>query len=263
MISVQEFKDMIEDELSRLIPDNSPLFPSLYDGGRYVLLAPCKRIRPLLTLASAQALQNRNVSHALHPACALEMVHTYSLIHDDLPCMDDDTTRRGQPTLHCVYNEGHATLVGDYLLTYAFEILASAPHLSAEQKMALVTTLAVAAGGEGMVGGQVMDLENTSSILEMHRRKTATLFQAALEFGGIVTNCSQTASKILKTFGTQFGKLFQLVDDILDKDCRLEEGKLLEAADTLYRQSLQTLKALPGDSSILSYLATLVVGQAS
>ena len=133
MHSLEQFKGMVDRELDHLVPKVSSLFPSLYEAVRYMLLAPCKRIRPLLTLASAEMLQEGAYQNALLPSCALEMVHTYSLIHDDLPCIDDDLFRRGRPTLHEVYNEGHAVLVGDYLLTYAFAVLASASSLSAQQ----------------------------------------------------------------------------------------------------------------------------------
>ncbi|MFZ0566067.1 MAG: polyprenyl synthetase family protein [Chlamydiales bacterium] len=258
MDTVNRFKELIEAELERLIPADPS---SLYEGGRYILLAPCKRIRPLLTLATAEMLHEGGWRQALYPACSLEMVHTYSLIHDDLPCMDDDKTRRGRPALHCVYNEGHAVLVGDYLLTYAFEILASAPFLSNEQKMALVTTLAKSAGGEGMVGGQVMDLENHSFVTEMNRRKTACLFQAALAFGGIASDCSPHTLQTLKTFGIQFGQLFQMVDDILDHEDTVEGENPFENANTLYYEVLQTLKKIPKDSSTLNYLTKLVFEQ--
>lgn len=195
---------------------------------------------------------------ALLPACALEMVHTYSLIHDDLPCMDDDDYRRGRPTLHRVYSEGHAVLVGDYLLTYAFEVIATAHSLAAEQKIALIQKLSEAAGGEGMIGGQIMDIEKSQHIEQMHARKTAALFCAAVEFGGIVTHKDPPMLSLLRIFGMQFGQLFQMVDDLLDGDHPLGEIQAQKAAHTLYESSLKTLDSLPGDTASLKKLTALV-----
>lgn len=161
MIALELHKKKINDTLDALISLKSPFSPSLYEGGRYALLAPGKRIRPLLTLCAVEMLDETCVEAALIPASALEMVHTYSLIHDDLPCMDDDDFRRGLPTLHRVYTEAHAVLMGDYLLTYAFEILSTAPSLTPLQQVALVKSLALASGGEGMIGGQIMDIEHS------------------------------------------------------------------------------------------------------
>jgi geranylgeranyl diphosphate synthase, type II len=252
------YKKRIDETLATLIPAGSPFFPSLYAGGKYALLAPGKRIRPLLTICTAQMLQAGSLESALIPACALEMVHTYSLIHDDLPCMDNDDFRRGQPTLHRVYTEGHAVLVGDYLLTYAFEVISHAPSLRAEQKVALTQKLATAAGGEGMIGGQVMDIENSGNIEQMHMRKTASLFCAAVEFGGIIAQATPEVMSRLNLFGIQFGKLFQMVDDLLDKDHPLGAEKAQDSAPLLYRLTLKTLDSLPGDTASLKKLIVLV-----
>lgn len=248
------YKHCIDQELEQLIPKSSPFFPTLYEGGRYALLAPGKRIRPILTLLTAEMLKEESTQKALRPACALEMIHTYSLIHDDLPCMDDDDFRRGNPTLHRVYNEGHAVLVGDYLLTHAFEVISSAPELSSDQKIALIQTLSKAAGGEGMIGGQVMDLESSHEIEQMHTFKTAALFRCAVEFGGIVANVSDSLMQKLRLFGNQFGQLFQLLDDIHDHDHPLGEEKAKEAAETLHQQMLKTLNILPGNTGSLHQL---------
>jgi len=261
MHSLEQFKEMVDDQLDHLLPKISALYPSLSEGARYTLLAPSKRIRPILTLASAEMLQTGAYKEALLPACAIEIVHTYSLIHDDLPCMDDAVCRRGQPALHTICSEGHAVLVGDYLLTYAFEVLASASRLSSVQKIALVGALAKSAGGEGMIGGQIMDIEKSSSIEEMHQRKTAALFQSSLEFGGIVADAPPPVLRTLKTYGMQLGLLFQLVDDILDKDHSLGEEKAIESMHALYQQTLKTLNDLPGDSTLLHQITSLVMEQ--
>lgn len=250
--------ELIDKELEALVPASSPYYHSLLEGARYSLLAPGKRIRPLLTLRAAEALEKGSAKRALRPACALEMVHCYSLIHDDLPCMDDDDFRRGRPTLHKAYGEGLAVLVGDYLLTHAFDTLASAPSLSSEQKISLITALARAAGGDGMIGGQVMDIEENRNVRELHRRKTAALFRCALEFGGIVAHASEQTLAALARFGSQFGELFQVVDDILDGDHPLGEESARKSMRALEADALHTLEELPGDTAPLRELALWV-----
>lgn len=253
--------ELINKELEALIPLSSPYYHSLFEGARYSLLAPGKRIRPLLTLCAVETLDKKCVERALRPACALEMVHCYSLIHDDLPCMDDDDYRRGRPTLHRAYNEGLAVLVGDYLLTHAFDTLASAPGLSAEQKVSLIASLSRAAGGDGMIGGQVMDIEEHQNVRALHQRKTAALFRCALEFGGIATGASQTTLAKLTRFGDLFGELFQVVDDILDGDHPLGEQKAREAVLSLNADTLNALEELPGDPASLRKLIQFVTCQ--
>lgn len=255
--------DLIDQELERLIPPSSSYYPSLLEGTRYSLLAPGKRIRPLLTLYTAEMLEKGSKERALQPACALEMVHCYSLIHDDLPCMDDDDVRRGRPTLHKAFNEALAVLAGDYLLTHAFQVLTQAPHLSADQRVSLIQVLSNAAGGEGMIGGQVMDIEENQDILELHQRKTGALFRCALEFGGIISGASlETRAKLIQ-FGRQFGALFQIVDDILDQDHPLGEQKARETQETMEKQALKTLTELPGDATALQELVLKVSRRSS
>lgn len=240
--------DLINGELERLVPPNSPFYPSLLEGARYSLLAPGKRIRPLLTLTAAEMLEKGSGQRALQPACALEMIHCYSLIHDDLPCMDDDDFRRGRPTLHKVYTEGHAVLVGDYLLTKAFEVLSFAPFLSSDQRLSLIQMLSKTAGGEGMIGGQVMDIEENGAISELHQRKTGALFQCALAFGGIITGASAKIQSKLIEFGKCFGELFQVVDDILDNDHPLGIDKAHATYYLLESQAISALEGLPGET---------------
>jgi geranylgeranyl diphosphate synthase type II len=215
-------RTQIDDTLDKLIPPREDLpYSALFASARYSLSAPGKRLRPLLVLATA-ASYGIPVEKALIPACAMEMVHTYSLIHDDLPCMDDDDLRRGQPTLHKMVPEWHALLTGDYLLTYAFEILAEAPSLSADQKVALVRALSSRAGAHGMIGGQMIDLLSVGQTVEwdilekMHLGKTAGLIAASLEFGGIIAGAPDSDMASLKTIGLSIGIAFQLIDDILD-----------------------------------------------
>jgi geranylgeranyl pyrophosphate synthase len=219
----------IDDTLNELIPSSTDLpYSTLFTSARYSLSSPGKRLRPLLVLATA-ASYDTPIEKALIPACAIEMVHTYSLIHDDLPCMDDDDLRRGQPTLHKIVPEWQALLTGDYLLTYAFEILSSEPHLSAEQKIALIHSLSTRAGAEGMIGGQILDLlcvgqsVEWETIEKMHLGKTAGLISASLEFGGIIAQVSTADRESLKNLGLAIGTAFQLIDDLLDYTSTEEE----------------------------------------
>jgi geranylgeranyl diphosphate synthase type II len=222
-----EAQQEINSKLDELIPHSTELYALLFEAARYSVLAPGKRLRPLLTLALVESYGHSR-KHALVPACALELVHAYSLIHDDLPCMDDDDLRRGQPTLHKIYAEWHALLTGDYLLTYAFELLARAPFLSAEQRIALVQSLSVHSGAQGMIGGQMIDLlfegknVNWDTLKQMHQGKTAALIVAALEFGGIVAQVSHQEMVALRQAGLALGVAFQLIDDVLD-DTGLQE----------------------------------------
>ncbi|MBI2743195.1 MAG: polyprenyl synthetase family protein [Chlamydiales bacterium] len=197
-----------------------PLILPLFEAALYSLSSG-KRLRPLLTIKTAE-IYHVAEDVALTPACALEMIHAYSLIHDDLPCMDDDDMRRGAPTLHKVYDEGHAVLTGDFLLTYAFELLATAPGLNAETRLALTRTLAERAGANGMLGGQVIDLSieeldfDLETIELMHRKKTGALFACALEFGGIIGRAPARDLALLKQIGEEFGIAYQIFDDLED-----------------------------------------------
>jgi len=219
----QKLTESIEERLDELVPNkiDNPLFAA----ARYSLFAPSKRLRPLFVLRIAECY-SIDIELALNPACALEIVHTYSLIHDDLPCMDNDDERRGKPSLHKAYPEGHAMLTGDFLLTYAFEILASSPNLTAEQRIALIQSLSRYSGEEGMAGGQASDLEWQRSGYQpdwqefaiMLSKKTAALFACAFEMGGIIANASNEDILLLRDAGLAYGLAFQIQDDIADGD---------------------------------------------
>ncbi|MFQ5728735.1 MAG: polyprenyl synthetase family protein [Waddliaceae bacterium] len=211
----------IDHHLDKLVPEKEVPYALLFQAARYSLTGPGKRLRPILVLSSTEMFGG-DPKLALTPACALEMVHTYSMIHDDLPCMDNDDFRRGKPTLHKAYPEGHAVLAGDFLLTHAFEVLAKDPNLTSEQKVALIAVLAQNAGGDGMIAGQIMDIEAEKQPIDLeklkliHQSKTGALITASLEFGAIIANASEEHRKILRQFGRDIGLAFQVVDDVLD-----------------------------------------------
>jgi geranylgeranyl diphosphate synthase type II len=194
--------------------------PELAEAIRYALLAPGKRLRPRLVLLAAEACGGSS-DDALAAACAVEMIHTYSLVHDDLPAMDDDDLRRGRPTCHKVFGEAVAILVGDALLARAFEVLASDVH-PADRAVRSCAVLGHAAGATALVGGQASDLaagvmaDDIPSLESIHRRKTGALITASLELGGIVAGATREQLSALKTYGQNLGLAFQITDDLLD-----------------------------------------------
>ncbi len=182
-----------------------------------------KRVRPMLVYAAAHAVQPDSCIPSLdYAACAIEMIHSYSLVHDDLPAMDDDDLRRGQPSCHKAYDEATAILVGDALHSRAFELLSIAPELEALRKIDMLELLATAAGPNGMVGGQAIDIFATASHMEisglqnMHSLKTGALIQASVSLGGMAAGASAEELAALAIFSRDIGLAFQIVDDILD-----------------------------------------------
>lgn len=194
---------------------------SLYESMAYSLAAGGKKLRPLLLLATIDFFNCQITRGAYQVAGALEMIHTYSLIHDDLPAMDNDDLRRGKPTNHIVFGEGLAILAGDGLLTEAFHLLAQA-DLDATLKVALLEGLAKGAGTQGMIGGQVADIEGESQQLDLaslqsvHRRKTGALIQFAVEAGLLLSGQEQKISELMMSYAENFGIAFQIKDDLLD-----------------------------------------------
>jgi geranylgeranyl diphosphate synthase type II len=195
--------------------------PRLLEAMRYSLLGGGKRLRPILALMAAEACGG-DAESAMPAACALEMVHTYSLIHDDLPSMDDDDLRRGRPTCHKAFDEATALLAGDGLLTLAFEIIARDVR-PAEAAARCVLALAEGSGPSGMVGGQMADLQaegrldaNLDELEAIHRRKTGALLRASLKMGGIVAGADEVVLEALDAYGHAVGLAFQIVDDLLD-----------------------------------------------
>lgn len=209
--------DAALDRYSRF-DDGCP--PELAEAIRYALLAPGKRLRPRMVLLAAQACGG-TIDDALPAACAVEMIHAYSLVHDDLPAMDDDDLRRGRPTCHKVFGEATAILVGDALLARALEILATDVQ-PADRAAPCCAALGHAAGATALVGGQASDLaggvtgDDLPSLESIHRRKTGALITASLELGGIVAGATPREIAALKQYGQHLGLAFQITDDLLD-----------------------------------------------
>ncbi|PGT87696.1 farnesyl-diphosphate synthase [Bacillus sp. AFS040349] len=213
-------KQKIEEALPLYIKElQTP--KSLQESMIYSLEAGGKRLRPILVLAVLHTY-NKPEELGLATACAIEMIHTYSLIHDDLPCMDDDDLRRGKPTNHKVFGEAIAVLAGDGLLTQSFALIANDPTCSAEQKLRLITELVKASGAEGMVGGQVADMEGEAKKLSIeelqsiHENKTAKLLAFSIIAGAILAEAPEEDINKLREFSYHVGIAFQIRDDILD-----------------------------------------------
>ena len=242
-------KQSIEQWLSTVLHSPIPEYKRLYEAMNYSLLQGGKRIRPILTKAVLDAMK---VDASLYKEflCALECIHTYSLIHDDLPAMDNDDYRRGNLTNHKVYGDGMAILAGDGLLTYAFQLCSENTTASAEQKIKAIQCLATAAGPEGMVGGQAFDLlsEGKHIALEelkiLHSGKTGALFNAAIELGLILSNADQAKYAAYMTYANCLGLLFQITDDILDVTGTIEELGKTPGSDI--RQDKSTYVSLLG-----------------
>jgi len=221
---LREQRQRVEASLHALLPVSNGYPPELMEAMRYSVLAGGKRLRPILMLAAAEVLGGDSTA-ALPAACALEYIHTYSMIHDDLPAMDDDDYRRGKLTSHKVFGEALAILAGDALLTHAFEVLSTPPLVdcfAAEQLLQVQLRLARAAGGSGMIGGQVVDMLSEGqqvelSVLEyIHRHKTGALIEAAVTIGGLLGGGRPEHVKALERYGHDVGWAFQITDDILD-----------------------------------------------
>ena len=214
----EAYRTAVEEALQSLFLRNHP-YRRLQEAMRYSLLAGGKRVRPVMVLAFCEALGG-DPRLALPLGCALECVHTYSLIHDDLPCMDDDDLRRGRPTCHRVYGETLAVLAGDALQAEAFRLLSTAPGLSAKQRIDAVNVLASACGGDGMVAGQVLDVEglarDETSLRDLCLRKTGGLLGAAAVLGCAAAGASPEVRRQAADYAGHIGLAFQVRDDILD-----------------------------------------------
>jgi geranylgeranyl diphosphate synthase, type II len=218
--ALSRFVTEIDRRLGELIEESQEILPQAM---RYSLLSGGKRLRPLLVLAATDTFGGP-ASCALDPACAIEMVHAYSLIHDDLPCMDDDDMRRGRPTCHRAFSEGIAVLAGDALLTEAFRVISRSNHLSCSQIVRLIDLLANRTGKEGMVGGQAIDILSFGQpvsfdlLNQMDLKKTGDLFSCCLEFGAIIANADASMNAHLRQTGLHLGLAYQIRDDLEDTE---------------------------------------------
>ena len=211
----------IDRALDRYLPRTKVKPPTLHKAMRYSLFAGGKRLRPILCLAAAEACRGK-ISNALPLACALECIHTYSLVHDDLPSMDNDDYRRGRATCHKVFGDGIAVLAGDALLTIAFEIVSMAKPARRYDMSTLLREIAVAAGSQRLIAGQVADLEaegrdvKRDQLRFIHENKTAAILKSSVRLGAMSANADAKKLRAITQFGRALGLAFQVVDDILD-----------------------------------------------
>jgi geranylgeranyl diphosphate synthase type II len=211
----------VDKALGMFLPKPNEKPATIHRAMRYSIFAGGKRLRPVLTLAAAE-LCGGAPEAALRAACAVECIHTYSLIHDDLPCMDDDDLRRGRPTNHKVFGEAIAVLAGDALLTAAFEILAKAPQTARYSTADYILELSQTSGSKSLIAGQVMDIEGEGKTVSkaglqfIHLAKTAALLTTALRLGAMCANATEPKLRALTSFGRSLGLAFQVIDDILD-----------------------------------------------
>lgn len=284
---LNDYRNLIENHLALLIPPTDARYKIVIDAARYSLLGGGKRLRPLLTLSTVETF-GIPLENALSTACAIEIIHTYSLIHDDLPCMDDDDFRRGKPSLHKAYGEANAVLAGDLLLTKAFEIIATDAHLSPSKRIAIIELVSSKSGSNGLIGGQSLDMNTQNrpvtiaSLNEIHRLKTGALITASLVAGAIIGDATTEQMRYISCFGDSLGLAFQIIDDILDvtageaKRGTPTSSDLINkkttyvtllgiegasaAAESLLEEALAQLDELGHPSPMLSHLARCLVG---
>jgi len=244
---------IVDDALDRVLPPETAEPVSIHRAMRYSVLAPGKRLRPILVIAGAEAVAGR-ADTVLDTACALELIHAYSLIHDDLPAMDDDDYRRGRLTSHKVFGEAMAILAGDALLTLAFRLVATnaARVVPAALVGSVVAEIADAAGTDGMVGGQVVDIESEGKSISpdmldyIHLHKTAALIRAALRVGALLAGGHAEHVEAISRAGLALGLAFQIVDDILDVEGSLAElGKSAGSDERKRKATYPSLHGLP------------------
>lgn len=245
---MQNYIKLIEESLDKFLPVEYPR--EIFESMRYSVLAKGKRLRPIMCL-EATRIFGGNIEDALPTACAIEMLHAQSLIHDDLPCMDNDDFRRGNPTNHKVYGEATAVLAGDALLSFAPQLIIQKTNLPAELKLKLIEQFCIAAGVYGIIAGQVVDIDSegkkiTPETLEfIHTYKTAALFKCALKCGAIIAGANEEEIKEMEDFGQKLGFAFQICDDILDETSTFEElGKTLGKDKDAQKSTYTTIYGL-------------------
>ncbi|WP_278800874.1 (2E,6E)-farnesyl diphosphate synthase [Marinobacter nauticus] len=258
---LDQCRQQVDRELDRCLASHATS-ERLQETMRYSVLGGGKRVRPALCMAAARAMGSQE-STALAPACALELIHAYSLVHDDLPAMDDDDLRRGRPTAHIAFDEASAILAGDALQTLAFALLSDAPALSDRQRVTMISELARASGHQGMVGGQAIDLESVGRQLSvaqleaMHRHKTGALIEASVRLGALT---SETVTKCqlsnLTDYASALGLAFQVQDDLLDIEGDTEVIGKRQGSDAA--KAKPTYPALLGIEGARQHLARLL-----
>ena len=260
---VRHARARVDAALDRYLPKPPDCPPLVSEAMRYSVFAGGKRLRPLLTLAAAEAIALGGMDDAasafalaLPAACAIELIHTYSLIHDDLPAMDNDTLRRGRPTLHVVYGDGVAILAGDGLQAEAFSLLAREPVTAdaaiTQRKLLVIQMISHAAGAVGMVGGQAIDLQacgqahghsialDADGLRKMHARKTGAIIRASAVSGAVMAGAEEAAVTAIDSFAADIGLAFQIVDDILDV-----EGSAAQLGKTVGKDAASTKPTYP------------------
>jgi len=252
----QSRRTLVERALQAELDRTDILDDKLRASMAYSLMAGGKRLRPILLMAAADAV-GADGTKFITAACALEMIHTYSLIHDDLPAMDNDDYRRGKLTNHKAYDEGTAILAGDALLTLAFTVILRQQDVPAERLLRVVDEMSRAAGAEGMVGGQMLDLEAENRRISMeelrriHMGKTGALFRAALRSGAILAGASEQQLAALTAYADHFGLAFQITDDILDVVGTAEDiGKPVGSDEKNHKSTYVTLTSLDEAQSL-------------
>ncbi len=290
---VEHYRRLVEAELDAFLPSEREEPASVHKAMRYSVFSGGKRLRPILTMMAADAVGGEGEKFA-GPASAVELLHTYTLIHDDLPCMDDDDLRRGRPTCHKVFGDTVSLLAGDALLSASFEMLVRRSLESgvpAEAVAGLVESMARASGSLGVVGGQVADMEaegrdvSLEQLKSIHARKTGELFRYSITAGGVMCGAARDELEKLDECAYHFGQLFQITDDILD--VRGDESKLgkpigsdeknakatypsimgiersMEAAEEAARRAVEALEGLRGDVSVMRDLIAYVLTRES
>lgn len=284
---LKERKNTVDSALDRYLPPATDQPGVVHEAMRYSTLDGGKRIRPILTLAGCDAVGGR-MEMAMPAACALECIHAFSLIHDDLPCMDDDDFRRGRPTSHRVFGEPMALLAGDALFAFAFQLISETPkNVPSDVVLDVWRKIAEATGTRGMVGGQVMDMlaqgrkTDLSEIEQIHRRKTGALLEVAIVIGGMLGGGSKEQVEALSCYGRNIGLAFQIADDILDlkgdaeklgkpigSDLKMEKAtypsvigieKSVELADKAMNDAIATLSIFDEKADPLREIARFVV----
>jgi geranylgeranyl diphosphate synthase type II len=250
---LEERRRLVDEALERVLPPEEAPPPTVHRAMRYSVQAGGKRLRPILVIAGAEAVGGE-ARLVMPTACALELIHTYSLIHDDLPAMDDDDYRRGRLTSHKVFGEAMAILAGDALLTLAFQLIAGNVAQTGDPRVIcdVVAEIAAAAGTGGMVGGQVVDIESEGKPVSadtldyIHIHKTAALIRASLRAGALLAGAKPDALAAITAAGERLGLAFQIVDDILDVEGSLEElGKTAGSDERKQKATYPALHGLP------------------